>query len=203
MKKWQPRALGGAALLLIVSATAHGLAAQDSPIPDRGARSLSFGLPDGGGTTAGAWYMLGGGNLIGFEIDYNTLSVDIDVESVQTGADTEIDNSSLLVGPTWKHYFPGSPKVAPFIRTTAAVGVTSQETLQGGTLRDTDSFMFLFRGAVGADWFATEGISIGGFTGFVLTYIDADGSVDSNTFVEQTTWTFATFKSTLVINFWF
>lgn len=147
--------------------------------------------------------MLGGGNLIGFEIDYNTTSIDIEVVSLQTGADTKIENSALIFGPTWKHYFRGSPKVAPFIRTTAAVGVTSQETLQGDSLRDTDSLMFLFRGAVGADWFATEGISIGGFTGFVLTYIDADVAITGNDLVDQTTWTFATFKSSLVINFWF
>ena len=202
MKNWQRRTLAGVAALVILSASALDLAAQDSPVPDKGAWALSFGLPDGGGTVAGAWLMLGGNNLIGFEIDYRKNSTDIEVANLETGADTKIDNSTLFFGPTLKHYVQGTDKVAPFIRTTAAVGITSDETLAGGSLRNVDTFSLLFRGSVGADWFATDGISIGGFTGFVLTYLDVDSSLGTSG-AEQTTWTFATFKSNLVINFWF
>jgi len=193
--------LTGTALALVLF-PAGARAQDDDPVPEKGAYALSFALPSGGGTSFSAWKMLGRHNLWGIELDLSISDTDLDANSIQAGGDSTVDDHQITVGPTWKHYFRPQKTVAPFFRTTLGIGRTKMTTEQGQATRKQSSFTVLLRTSIGADWFPVEGISIGGFTGLVFSYIDADASLNAAS-IDQTTFAVATFRSNLVINFWF
>ena len=113
-----------------------------------------------------------------------------------------IDDSEFLVGPVVKKYLRPRGAVAPFLRTSAAVGWTNNTTRQTNAVRVFDTFIFSARAGIGADWFPLEGISLGGFTGILLNRAKATNTLN-DVGLTQDTWAVTTFRSNLVLRIWF
>jgi hypothetical protein len=190
------------AALAIAAVGAPALTAQESPVPEKGTWTIGFVLPDGGGTSMGGWRMVSDRVLLGLEVDFQSSDSDTEPTEGALAASSEFDEKNFTLGPRLKLYLGHKGPVASYLRFGGGIGWSSDQQLSTNTIREQTTYQLFLRNSVGADWFPTEGISIGGYTGFQLTYFSARNVIDELG-ITQETWAIATFRSQLGINFWF
>ena len=195
------RTTGLASALLLLAAAAVPASAQ-SPVPDDADWSVSFALPEGGGSNFGLARMVGDLWQFGLEIGFESSDTDLGPVGNNGAAENEVDDKSFLIGPVIKRYIGVSGPVAPYLRASFGAGWTNNEVRQTNAVRVAKTRNFSSRLAVGAEWFPVEGISIGGHTGVLLQYIRAENTVNEAG-VEQITWSTNTFRSGLNLRIWF
>lgn len=196
------RGTGVTAAVIAVLLVAVPAAAQESPTPEKGAWSVSFSFPDGGGTSFGLTKMVAPSWSLGLEIDFQASDTDLKPTEGSVAASSEVDDNQFLIGPVLKKYLRPRGSVAPFIRTSFGLGWTNTTTRQTNAEREFSTFVFSARGGVGADWFPLEGISLGGFTGILLNRTTATNTLNGIG-LTQDTWAVTTFRSNLVFRIWF
>ncbi len=197
-----PLRAGLLATLVLATATALPLAAQDSPVPEKGTWSIGFFLPDGGGNSLGGWRMVSDRVMVGLEVDFRSSDSDTEPTEGSLAASTEFDDKVFTFGPRAKIYLGHRGPVASYLRFGGGIGWESDQAIGQNAVREETRYQLFLRNSVGADWFPTDGISISGYTGVQLTYFSARNTIDELG-ITQKTWAVATFRSDLGINFWF
>ena len=177
-------------------------AAQEAPVPEKGAWNVSFSFPNGGGSSFGLSTMVAPSWSLGLVVDLQSSDSDINPTEGSIAASSEVDDREFLIGPVLKKYFRSRGSVAPFLRSSVALGWTNRETRQTNAERVFDTFTYSGRLGVGADWFPLEGISLGGFTGVLVTRVDVTSTLN-DLGITQDTWAVTTFTSDLVLRIWF
>lgn len=189
--------------LLIV---AGPVAAQDSRLPDSGSWSLTAALPDGGGNLFGIWRMFGSRVNVGLEIDYRSEESTDEGSSGFISPNTVTRDDLVVFGPSVRYYLTTDGPVAPYAR--ASLGwqrqdveierINSSEQLQNQQQTAT-----IWRLAVGADWFPTDDVAIGFFTGIVGVVADTDIELGSNGTITRRNDNLSTFKSGIELQLFF
>jgi Autotransporter beta-domain len=196
------RGIGLTAAAVATLLLAGPIAGQESPVPEKGAWSVSFAFPDGGGTAFGLTTMIANSWSVGLEIDLQSSDTDLEPTAGSVAASSEVDDRQFMIGPVVKKYLGHRGPVAPFLRGSFGFGWNSNTTRQTNATRKFDTFTFGARVGIGADWFPVEGISLGGFTGIVVNRTDATNTLN-DVGLTQDTWAVTTFRSNLVFRIWF
>jgi len=188
------------AFILLLAAAAP--ASAQSPVPEKGTWSVSFALPEGGGSNFGIANLVGEQWQLGLEMNFQSSDTDLGPVGDNNAAENEIDDKNFLIGPVIKYYIGESGPVAPYLRASFGAGWNNNEVRQTNAVRVTKTTDYSSRLAVGAEWFPVDGISIGGHTGVLLRYTRAESTINDNG-VEQITWSTNTFRSGLNLRIWF
>jgi hypothetical protein len=112
---------------------------------------------------------------------------------------------SFLVGPSVRWYGLRSGPVSPYLRTKLAVGWGGSELFVNENRQNEDDF-FRFQAsvAVGAEWYPIRWLGVGGHTGLVWQRTDTEAVNDnSGNTLEGATKNLRTFRSGLMVNFYF
>ena len=183
-----------AALLVALPAAGQQPSLEDEPWhPQWGDWSLSFFLPDGGGGGFGLWKQYRPNTALGLTVNGRYARSTVDTP---TGDLTGI-HLAAAIGPALKRYWWRDGPVAPFLHSglQGSYAVTDGGGGRVWTMGGGLTF------GVGADWFPTEGISIGGHAGIQGSYSwatnDAPGSSD------QSRWALDLFTSALTLQIYF
>lgn len=156
------------ALAAVAAAPAAAQQAASANALQEGRRSISFGLPSGGGSSFGIWTMLSERTNLGL----------IGQLQVEQQDDPDVDSWGLRLAPAIKRYVRRAGPVAPFLYGNVALGWES-ETQPGG---EESAWSIGTFGGLGVEWFPVSSVSIGGHTGIGLEYrsIDVDPTIGAS-----------------------
>ena len=153
----------GAWLLTAGAAQAQGPEPDDERWHPRwGDWSLSFFLPDGGGPGFGLWRQTGTDVALGLTTEASVGRV----ERESPAGTVESSQVRLALGPALKRYWWQEGPVSPFLR-LGAQGVYQRNAGGGRATWRLGGGLSL---GLGAEWFPTRGIGIGGHTGVDASY---------------------------------
>ncbi|HEY8470544.1 MAG TPA: hypothetical protein VIL18_12915 [Longimicrobiales bacterium] len=153
-------AVVSAMVLAAVAAPAAAQQAGSENALQKGRRSISFGLPGGGGTSFGIWTMLSQRTNLG-------LNVELDMRDSDT---PDVGSWELELAPAIKRYTRGLGPVTPFLYGEVSLGFA--ESSQGAN--DLSSWSTGAFGGLGVEWFPVRSVSIGGYTGIGLSYMSSE-----------------------------
>lgn len=191
--------LGLTALLIGAAVTATPAAAQLADPPEQrwhpqwGDWSLSFHLPSGGGAGSGFWKQRSEHLALGLMVDGRVVFSDRE-DSLEGLSSSDL---ALSIGPALKRYWWREGPVSPFLH--SGLSGTYRRTEAGATA----SWRFGGRLSlgIGADWFPTEGVSIGGHTGLGASYLWTTRNDEFAT--DQTLFVLDLFTSALTLHLYF
>lgn len=167
----------------------------DEPVNslERGRRSLSFSLPDGGGASFGYWVMRSEQTNLGIDVGFRIN------RSIIEGNDDPM-NYSISVGPALRRYVVLDGHVAPFLQGGIDLSYGSR-SVGGG---DERSIGLRPTVGLGVEWFPVRSISIGGYAGIGIGYARTRVDLDTGTDPDPTqTLSIGTFTSALALRIYF
>ena len=114
-------------------------------------------------------------------------------------------NWTLNIGPSVWWYLADLGPITPFLRAKATLGWgLSKVELQDSRLSEEQSSSKSGSVALGGEWFPVRRLGIAGYTGllFIRTSVE-ELFTDESVRIERTLWNFRTFRSGLMVNFYF
>jgi len=193
-----------ATLGLIISTSA--VSAQDGRFPDSGTWSITAAVPDGGGNVFGIWRMFGSRLNVGLEVDYRNKEAEDKGSSAFISSNTITRDDLVIFGPSVRYYLKTTGPVAPYARASLGIQRRDIEISQINTedsLQNQEESSTIWRLAIGADWFPTEGVAIGFFTGIVGVVTDTDIELGNNGTITRRNDNLSTFKSGIELQLFF
>ena len=157
-------------------------------------------------THLGVFRMVGDRINLGLEADLNWADGEQRVEP-DDGIPTRAEGTTWTasVGPTVRWYGSRIGPVSPYLRSRLAIGWGGSELYVNDVRQnEEESVSVNLSLGIGAEWYPVSGIGIGGHTGIQWTRTDTDRRSDSQgTDYDGTTQNLRTFRSGLVISFYF
>jgi len=151
-----------AVLLVLPAAHARSQSAPTDQL-HRGAWSLSFTLPSGGGEAVGAWKMVGARTGLGLVVGYSSRYSDERYSDTTAVPHVESGDWAVRLEPTLKLYRRPGPNVATYL--LATVGSSYQwngENYETSSSRD-HGWSLYARAGFGVEWFPLSAISVDGW----------------------------------------
>jgi hypothetical protein len=175
------RKLLSVGFVLGISAAAH---AQSPTALQQGRTSIAFTLPNSGGEDIGLWKFTNDRTNVGLDLGFGYASIH------DAGSTASAHQWHLNAGPAIKKYFNATTHVAPFGRFGVSGGYFHAPSEHHVTVGA--------QAGLGADWFPTDQISIGGYTGLQanLNRVQQSGRTRNN-------WDAGTFLSALTLHIYF
>lgn len=193
-----------ATLGLLISTSA--VSAQDDRFPDSGTWSITASVPDGGGNLFGIWRMFGSRFNVGFEVDYRNKEIEDSGSSAFISSNTVTRDDLVVFGPSVRYYLTTDGPVAPYVRAALGFQRRDIEIAQINTednLQNQEESSTIWRLAIGADWFPTENVAIGFFTGLVGVVVDTNIELGNNGTITRRNDNLSTFKSGIELQLFF
>jgi hypothetical protein len=148
------------ALAAVAASPAAAQQAGSQNALQKGRRSISFSLPDGGGTSFGIWTMLS---------ERTNLGLNVGIEMQDSDA-PDVEGWELQLAPAIKRYTRSLGPVTPFLYGEVNLGFG--ESSQGAN--DVSNWGTGAFGGLGVEWFPVRSVSIGGYTGIGLRYTSSE-----------------------------
>lgn len=194
----------------VMAASAGPASAQRSggATPAGGDWSLMFTLfePDAL-THFGVFRMVGDRMNLGLEAEFTWADGDQEVEQVESGILIRSEGTTwdLLIGPSLRWYGDRIGPVSPYLRSRLSVGWGGSELfVNDERQRHSDSFAMQASVGVGAEWYPISRLGVGGHTGVSFTRNRTkDMNEQNGSQAESITRNVRTFRSGLVVNFYF
>jgi hypothetical protein len=150
--------IGCSTFVLALFSTAPEMAAQEVG-PQKGQRSISFGVRGDGGNSFGLWTMLSDRTNLGLIGIFEHSRGTWDPGSRQS------TRTSLDFAPTLRRYTGQIGPVLPYLQGGIGVGyhTNSVEDYSGRSVGA--------RGGIGVEWFPVSNVGVGGYTGLNMGYM--------------------------------
>ena len=182
------------------------VSAQDNHFPKANSWSVTASLPDGGGNLFGVWRLIGSRINVGLEMDLRNKDLEDTGSSAFISPNTVTRDDLMVIGPVVRYYLSDSGPVAPYVR--GAIGwqrrdIEIEQINSGEVVQNQQESSTIWRLAVGADWFPTESVAIGFFTGLVGVMNNTDIEVLGGGAINRKTDNISTFKSGIEFQLFF
>ena len=172
---------------------------------DNGDWSVAIALFESGtGTVFSAGRMFSDRLHGAVEVTYRRADVSDDPEALSVGVKANALSGEWLIGPTVRFYGAQRGPVVPYLRAKVGFGnAVSDLTIGGSDLRDQDTFTIQGSVAIGAEWYPVKGIGISGHTGFQYSRETMERYNENDILLKRTTDNLGTFRSSLMLSFYF
>lgn len=194
------------ALLLLLPILGHAQEQAPRTAPEKGDWSISLGLFDADdGINFGVYRLFSDRLKLGLEVEVSYAGSDSDIFLAEGTINAQVVNWTANVGPSVWWYLTDLGPITPFLRAKTTLGWSlSKVELQDSRLSEEQSSSKSGSVALGAEWFPVRRLGVAGYTGlqFIRTSVK-ELNTDDTVLLERTRWNYRTFRSGLMVNFYF